>query len=266
VTGEDFVADGRCWRDAAGEGPGVVLVHGTMDRSSSFGRVRKALADMHVARYDRRGYARSMALGPPESFQQQVDDLVDVIGWLVGDGPPPVVFGHSYGGTVALAAAAEAPERLAGVVAFEAPLPWMDWWPSGSAGAAAVASADDPEDAGESFMRRMVGDQRWERLPRRTREARRAEGPTMVAELAQLRPPHPPPFELTSIRVPVLTAHGTEGAAHHGEATRAVAETVPGADLEVVQGSGHGVHLTHPAAVAAMVRRLVADLDLVPEG
>ncbi len=266
MTGEDFVADGRCWRDAAGEGPGVVLVHGTMDRSSSFGRVRNALSDMHVARYDRRGYARSQALGPPEAFHQQVDDLLDVIGWLAGEGAPPVVFGHSYGGTVALAAAAEAPDRLAGVVAFEAPLPWMDWWPSGSAGAAAVAAADDPEDAGERFMRRMVGDQRWERLPRRTREARRAEGPTLVAELAQLRPPHPPPFDLTSIRVPVLAAHGTEGAAQHGEATRVLAETVPGADLEVVQGSGHGVHLTHPAAVAAMVRRLVADLGLVPEG
>lgn len=266
MTGEDFVADGRCWRDAAGEGPGVVLVHGTMDRSSSFGRVRKALSDMHVARYDRRGYARSLALGPPDAFHQQVDDLLDVIGWLVEEGPPPVVFGHSYGGTVALAAAAEAPDRLAGVVAFEAPLPWMDWWPSGSAGAAAVASAGDPEDAGERFMRRMIGDQRWERLPRRTRDARRAEGPTLVAELAQLRPPSPPPFDLTSIRVPVLAAHGTEGAPHHGEASQAVAATVPGADLEVVQGSGHGAHLTHPAKVAAMVRRLVADLGLVAEG
>lgn len=255
-------ADGRCWRDVAGDGPAVVLVHGTMDRSSSFSRVRKALAGMRVARYDRRGYARSVALGPPASFEQQVEDLLDVVAWTVGDGPAPVVFGHSYGGTVALAAAAEAPERVAGVIAFEAPLPWMDWWPSGSAGAAAVAAADDPEEAGEGFMRRMVGDARWERLPPSTRVARRAEGPTLVAELAQLRPPHPPPFELGSIQVPVLAAHGTEGAEHHGQAARAVAEGVAGADLEVVQGSGHGVHLTHPAAVAGMVRRLVADLGL----
>ncbi len=266
MTAADLVAEGRCWRDVAGEGPGVVLVHGTMDRSSSFGRIRKALSDLRVARYDRRGYARSLVLGPPEGFHQQVEDLVDVIGWMADGGPPPVVFGHSYGATVALATAAEVPERLAGVVAFEPPLPWMDWWPSGSAGAAAVASADDPEDAGERFMRRMVGDQRWERLPRRTREARRAEGPTLVAELAQLRPPNPPPFELTSIRVPVLAAHGTEGAPHHGESARVVADRVPGADLEVVAGSGHGVHLTHPAAAATMVRRLVAELGLVPEG
>lgn len=262
MTADDLVAQGRCWRDVAGDGPPVVLVHGTMDRSSSFGRVRRALDDLRVARYDRRGYGRSVALGPPRSFQQQVGDLLDVIGWLSDDGPAPVVFGHSYGGTVALAGAAEAPERIAGVVAFEAPLPWMDWWPSGSAGAAAVAGAEDPEEAGERFMRRMVGDDRWERLPRSTREARRAEGPTLVAELAQLRAPNPPPFELGSVRVPVLAAHGTEGAEHHGQAARAVAASVPGADLEVVAGSGHGVHLTHPAAVAGMVRRLVGDLAL----
>ncbi len=258
-SGDSFVEEGRCWRDVAGDGPPVVLVHGTMDRSSSFARVRKALGDLRVARYDRRGYARSVELGPPQSFAEQVEDLLDVVSWVAPDGPAPVVFGHSYGGTVALAAAAEAPDRLTGVVAFEAPLPWMDWWPSGSAGAAAVAGAADPEEAGEAFMRRMVGDSRWERLPPSTRAARRAEGPTLVAELAQLRPPHPVPFELTSIQVPVLAAHGTDGADHHGEAARAVADGVPGAELEVVQGSGHGVHLTHPAAVAAMVRRLVGD-------
>lgn len=260
MTGGAFVAEGRCWRDVAGEGPAVVLVHGTMDRSSSFGRVRRSLDDLRVARYDRRGYARSVELGPPDSFHQQVDDLLDVVDWVVGTGPPPVVFGHSYGGTVALAAAAEAPDRLAGVISYEAPLPWMDWWPSSSAGAEAVAASDGPEDAGERFMRRMVGDARWEKLPPSTRAARRAEGPTLVAELAQLRPPNPAPFELSSIRVPVLAAQGTEGATHHGEATRAVADGVPGADLEVVSGAGHGIHLTHPAAVAAMVRRLVAEL------
>lgn len=260
MSGTPFVTEGRCWRDVAGEGPAVVLVHGTMDRSSSFGRVRKGLDGMRVARYDRRGYARSVDLGPPGSFDQQVDDLLDVVAWVTQDGPPPVVFGHSYGGTVALATAARSPERLAGVVAFEAPLPWMDWWPTDSAGAAAVAGSDDAEGAGEAFMRRMVGDDRWERLPPSTRAARRAEGPTLVAELAQLRPPHPPPFELGSIRAPVLVAHGTDGAPHHGEAARTVAAGVPGADLEVVSGSGHGVHLTHPSAVAAMVRRLVDEL------
>jgi len=248
------VTDAGCWRTEHGAGPTVVLVHGTMDRSSSFGRVQKALHDFRVVRYDRRGYAHSVGLGPPTSFEQQVDDLLDV----VGDDAGVVVFGHSYGGTIALAGAQVAPERIAGVVAYESPLPWLDWWPAGSAGAAAVAEADDPEAAGERFMRRMIGDQRWERLPPRTKHDRRAEGATLVAEIAQLRPPHPVPLLLSAVSVPVIAAHGTEGAPHHEQAAQAVAEGVAGAELEVVEGAGHGVHLSHPAAVAALARRLAA--------
>lgn len=251
---------GGCWRTEHGEGPSVVLVHGTMDRSSSFGRVQKALDGFRVVRYDRRGYAHSLELGPPASFGQQVDDLLDVVG-----AEPALVFGHSYGGTIALAGAQVAPERVAGVVAYESPLPWLDWWPAGSAGAAAVAEADDPEGAGERFMRRMIGDRRWERLPARTKQDRRAEGATLVAEIAQLRPPHPVPLLLSAVPVPVIAAHGTEGAPHHEQAAQAVADGVPGAELEVVEGAGHGVHLTHPAAVAALVRRLAARVGVLSE-
>ena len=35
-------------------------------------------------------------------------------------------------------------------------------------------------------MRRLIGDEKWERLPRRRRAARRAEGAAMVGELADL--------------------------------------------------------------------------------
>jgi len=250
------VIAGGCWRHADGDGPTVVLVHGTMDRSSSFGRVAKALDGHRVVRYDRRGYGRSLELGPPTSFAQQVGDLLDVLD-TEAEGPA-LVFGHSYGGTIALAAAVADPARIAGVAAYECPLPWMDWWPGDSAGAKAVAGADDPEEAGEAFMRRMVGDRRWERLPPSTRQARRAEGATLVAEIAQLRPPNPVPVDLDQVRVPVVAAHGTHGAPHHHRAAEVVAELVPGAVLEVVEGAPHGVHLTHPAAVAGLVATLEA--------
>ena len=254
MTGPDGTTH-RCWRRADGDGPPVVLVHGTMDRSSSFGRVAKAMEGFRVVRYDRRGYAHSLELGPPDSFAQQVDDLLEVIDSEAG-GRPALVFGHSYGGTIALAAAATHPGTISGVGVYECPLPWLDWWPQDSAGARAVAEAADPEAAGERFMRRMVGDRRWERLPPSTREARRAEGATLVAEIAQLRPPHDVPFDLADVRVPVVASHGTAGVSHHERAAKEVAVRVPDAVLEVVDGAGHGVHLTHPAAVAAMLREL----------
>lgn len=233
----------------------MVLVHGTMDRSSSFARVARHLDGLRVVRYDRRGYGHSLALGPPTSFDDQVADLLAV---LDAEAPSPaVVFGHSYGGTVAMAVAEQHPERLAAVVAYECPLAWLPWWPGDSAGAQAVARADDPEGAGEAFMRRMVGDRRWERLPPSTRDARRAEGPTLVAEITQMRPPHPVPVDLPAVAVPVVAARGTDGPRHHHRAAETVAEAVPGARLEVVDGAPHGVHLTHPGEVARLVRGAV---------
>lgn len=240
------------WRTVHGSGPRVVIVHGTMDRSTSFGRVVRALEGIEVVRYDRRGYGRSIDLGAPASFAQQVDDLLEVAGPA-----PVVVVGHSYGGTIALGAAAAQPDRVAGLVVYECPLPWMPWWPSGSAGARAVADAADAEDAAERFMRRMLGDDRWGKLPPSTRRARRAEGPTLVAEMSHLRPPHPPPFDLGAVGCPTIAANGTQAAPHHARAVAAIAENVLDGTHVVVDGAGHGVHLTHPAAFADLVRRMV---------
>ena len=45
----------------------------------------------------------------------------------------------------------------------------------------------NPEDSAEAFMRRLVGNKVWERLPERTRTARRSEGRVLVGELRDLR-------------------------------------------------------------------------------
>ena len=177
---------GSVWRTAHGHGFPLVVVHGTMDRSTSFGRLVRALDGFHVTRYDRRGYGRSIELGPPDSFAQQVEDLTEVVG-----AQPAVVVGHSYGGTVALAASI-AHRPIAGAVVYECPMPWMPWWPARSAGAAAMADAADPADAAERFMRRMIGDRRWEKLPPSTRAARRARRAPRRERGDALVPAEPP--------------------------------------------------------------------------
>jgi pimeloyl-ACP methyl ester carboxylesterase len=107
-------------------------------------------------------------------------------------------------------------------------------------------------------MRRMIGDERWEGLPQRTRDQRRAEGPALVADLRSIRPPTPAPYDPALLAVPVLAAHGSESRPHHQETARALAAGAPHGELIVVEGAGHGVHLTHPAVVADLVRRGVA--------
>ena len=234
---------------AAGDPATVVFVHGSLDRSAAFARVQRHLADLRVVRYDRRGYGRSLALGPAPSFAAQVDDLEDVVA-----DQPAVVVGHSLGGVIALALAQRRPDLVRAVVAYESPMSWRPWWPTATAGSSAMAADVDAEAAAERFMRRMVGDERWEALPERTRAQRRAEGPALVAEIRSVRDPDRPPYEPERVAVPVVAAHGTESVAHHRETARALAGEAPHAELVTVEGASHGVHLTHPAELARLAR------------
>ncbi|HET9600734.1 MAG TPA: alpha/beta hydrolase [Acidimicrobiales bacterium] len=257
-------ASRRLWVTEVGPEGGavVVLVHGSMDRASGMRGVARRLEDeFRVVLYDRRGYGRSRSVGGPYGIATQVDDLVEVL-----QGRPAVVFGHSLGGDIALAAAGR-PDLVRAVGAYEPPMPWEPWWPTGTAGGEVVRLAEvgGPEAtaaAASMFMRRMIGDARWERLPQSTRADREAEGAALVGELADLR--KRPPFDPDRITVPVLLAYGERGARHHHDGARVLAERFevggpqPRAELVEVPGAEHGIHFQQPAAFADLVRRLVA--------
>ena len=236
------------------DAPVVALVHGTMDRSAGFAKVAHRLAGRyHVLRYDRRGYARSRGVGPPYTCAAHVDDLLTVL-----DGRSAVVVGHSYGGNVALAASVAAPEQVRAVGCYEVPLQWYPWWPGTTAGMAVAAQGREggPEDAAELFLRRMLGDERWDGLPDKTREDRRAEGHVLVGEMVNLRSNAPwQPHEVTA---PVVVGHGTRGAQHHRDGATWMAEQLPNAELVVFEGAGHNAHTTHPEDFARFVDRVAA--------
>lgn len=233
----------------------VVLVHGAMDRGGSFGRVMQRLRDLEVVTYDRRGYARSMGAGQGESFDDQVDDLLAVL-----DGRPAVLAGHSFGGNVVLAGAQAAPDLVPAAVVFEPPAPWTPNWRSRTRNSAPGRS---PEEVAERFMRRMVGDRIWEMLPKATQLQRRAEGVTLLRELEALGDQRP--YQPERVTIPVVVGWGTASAPHLMKAARDLAGELPGAIPWEVEGSSHGVHLSHAAELAAMIR-LAIERGRAPEG
>jgi pimeloyl-ACP methyl ester carboxylesterase len=235
-------------RPAERGAPLVVLVHGSLDRAASFARVAKRLADLDVVTYDRRGYHRSRSEAAPAGLDDHVADLVTVI-----DGRRATLVGHSLGGDVALAAAIAAPDLVAAVGAYEPPLPWLEWWPR----RAATRADEDPAAFAEAFFRRVVGDQAWERLPERTRAERRAEGPTLLAELVALRTKGAP-FDLAAVPVPLVLGRGEQSLWHHRRAVDALVEIHPDAVVVEIEGEAHGAHRSHPDAFAGFVRRAVA--------
>ena len=238
------------------EAPVVVLVHGSLDRATSFGRVVRRLPELHVITYDRRGYGGSRGVVPlAEDLELHVQDLLQVVGERRA-----VVVGHSLGGDVAMAAAIEAPDRIVAVGAYEPPLPWMAWWPRRSQPS---LEGVDPGRYAEQFFRRMVGDSAWDHLNDRARADRLAEGPALVAELRAIRGERPP-FDVAALTVPAVFGRGGQSAERHRAAAAALHAAVPGSQLLDIAGASHGAHLTHPDAFADLVRTTVSAAGATP--
>jgi len=132
----------------------------------------------------------------------------------------------------------------------------MPWWPKAEETAGGLAAtAASPEEAAEAFMRRIVGDDVWERLPARTRADRRAEGAALLPELASIR--ESAPFDPAGVTVPVVLGYGTSTERHHRGGVDALATALPDAEVVEINGGGHGAHVSHPDAFAAFVRTAV---------
>jgi pimeloyl-ACP methyl ester carboxylesterase len=241
--------------------PVIVLCHGAMDRSAGMLRLSRQLDDQAlVIRYDRRGYARSSTVGPPHTVEANIDDLEAVIERHAPGRRISLAFGHSLGGNIVLGLADRRPGLVDRAAVYETPMSWLDWWPSTGAGGAAALAAQptgDPRgpandgDAAEAFMRRLIGDERWEGLRESTRDGRRSEGAAMMAELTDLR--RAAPWRAERVTCPVLTMSGEHGRPHHQRGMRLVAEMIEHAEHVELSGAGHGAPNTNPAELAAVL-------------
>jgi pimeloyl-ACP methyl ester carboxylesterase len=250
------VSPGGIWSAEAGDvdAPLLALVHGSMDRSAGLLKLSRRLdGRCRVLRYDRRGYGRSAPHDGPFGMDAQVTDLVDVLA-----DRPAVIFGHSYGGNVALALAERHPDLVRAVGVYETPLPWLEWWPDSTAGSQANPShvGSAPDEAAERFMRRMIGDQRWERLPSRTRNARRAEGVAMIGELVDID--EHAPWDPAHISVPAVSMRGSDGRSHHRRSSDHLHAVLADCPIVTIEGARHFGPNTHPDAVAAVLTDLVS--------
>lgn len=231
-----------------GELPPIVFVHGTMDRSAGLRRSVRAVQPVGVLTYDRRGYARSLgAGGASTSMDEQVADLLGMVDAVTTG--PVVAVGHSLGALIALHAAVRHPDRVLSVGAWEPPMPWFDWYRADAEDAGIVGDDEDPADAAERFMRVMIGNRLWERLPRSFREERRSEGVTLRADLALVADPTSV-LDLSTVAVPVVAGCGSESSERFRRSAATVAAEVQGATLHEVEGATHGAHLTHSVEFA----------------
>ncbi len=248
----------------ADSGPGAPLVaciHGSMDRHASFAKLRARLVPTcDVLLYDRRGYAASRHVQPPAAG---IDDHVADLCHLLG-GRPAVLFGHSYGGDVALALAQRHPELVNAAVVFEPPLPWLDFWRSSSPHLDHSPGREPaPDEVAERFIRRMIGDRRFARLPAATRAELGRDGAALAAELTSIRR-DPPPFDPGLIEVPVVVVWGAETPERHRRGADWLAGSLRHASVHMLEASGHNGHRTHSREVAEIVLAAVSAPSIEP--
>ena len=193
------------------------------------------------------------------SFLDHVEDLLSVLRWVLGEtGTPPLLVGHSLGGSVSLVASARQPDAVAGLLVFEAPLLWEPWWPRPQ-DEPTTLSPTELEDSAERFMRRIVGDAIWEALPERTKEQRRAEGPVLEAELRTARMMRPP--DLSLISAPVIVATGSEVPDQRRRAIASILAAIPSAESAVLTGAPHNAHTARPEGFAGLIEALGRRVD-----
>ena len=227
----------------------LICVHGGLDRGGSFARLARRLDHFDVVTYDRRGYQGSRAL-TPLNLDYHIADLVALVECESRRGPV-ILFGHSFGGVVALGAALRRPELVALIVVYESPLPWILHRPSSR-----PPLTDDAAAEAERFFRRMVSNGAWDRLNERERESRRLDGPALLGDLRGLHAGGAP-YDLARLTVPMHYLYGDGIILDYYRALCAqLCETVPGVHCRELENASHGAHLSSPDQVAEIINEL----------
>lgn len=104
----------------------VLLIHGSMSRSEDWENIYPRLATRYrTVAYDQRGHGKS-GRATAYSLVDFGSDAVRVVRQVVKG--PTVVIGHSLGSLCAIAAAAEAPDLVVGLVLEDPPIAYAKNW------------------------------------------------------------------------------------------------------------------------------------------
>jgi pimeloyl-ACP methyl ester carboxylesterase len=242
-------ADGtRIAYERHGDGQPLVLLHGSSATRHAWDAVVPHLAeDFSLVVPDRRGREDS-GDADAYSLDREVADLRAILADLDGT---PVVFGHSFGGLLTLAATEEIDfDRL---VLYEPAVLVGEYRGDDlSARMQQRLAAGEREEAMKLFLRDAGGVPAPERLPIWPDEVNLELAETVVRENEAVES-----YDLPSepdIDCPTLLLTGERGPEHLRAGVRTLAERLPQQQLVEFDGIGHMGTMSAPGKIAAAVR------------
>lgn len=233
----------------SGDGPPVLMVHGTGDDRQRFGRLRESLAQrFRLYLMDRRGCGES---GDGSGYRL-ADDIADILAVLRAIGRGVNLFGHSHGAVCAAEAACRT-DRVGKLLLYEPPLPSEV---SDERHAERVrlmvrdAASGDYEAVIERYLRAVV------RVPEPVLAQLKADGeawrrqlakaPAIAREVNAIREYRFVPERFAAIRAPVRFLLGSQTAPGLVASTRVFRAALPGSELVELAGQGHVAFATAP--------------------
>ncbi len=248
--------------DDRGDGPAVVLVHGTAADRSIWREMVDALGDgVRTVAYDRRAYGDS---GAPEPYSgttvgEQADDLAALLS--ATGAAPAVVVGHALGALIALDVVLRFRGLVRGAILIEPQMLWLS--PRGPEVVGDLRDAIElgardggPAGAVDGYLEHVAGPDALSLYGPERVAAAHAATRAFVADLAAGPSWSATRRELRAIDAPVTLITGTRSSAVEHEVVSEMADLLPEA-RRLDADAGHLVHVEAPEAVAAEVRALL---------
>ncbi|MEU3461948.1 alpha/beta fold hydrolase [Streptomyces sp. NPDC006733] len=243
---------GHLWAERAGDGPPLVLLHGSVHDSRLWNRVFAPLAQHHtVIRYDARGHGRSTLATAPFRYE---DDLLAVLDHFAF--PAAELVGLSMGGEVALDFTLEHPERVRALTLIAASAGGHEWprSPDMEAYGAAQHGSDARRIAElELTLWASLGDRApgfdvIEPMVRQNADIRAA-----AAKGHALDPDEDAVGRLDRIAVPTTVIVGDHDHPEISVIARRLADGIPDARTEVVGNADHYLPLRAPGRLLELL-------------
>ncbi|HEY0823036.1 MAG TPA: alpha/beta hydrolase [Ramlibacter sp.] len=252
-----------------GEGPGVVCLHSNASTSSQWRALGDSLSPrFRVLAADSFGAGLSPAWPASGHSLRGEAELLEPV--FARAGAPHFLVGHSYGGAVALLAAALDPRRVRAVVVYEPtlfalvdaqqpPPNGVDGIRHVALGAAAAAAAGDADSAARLFIDFWMGEGSWDAMPASRKPAVAQSVLNVGGWWRALAGDRTPLSAFAAIEAPVLYLTGGRSPESAHAVARVLAPVLRNARVLQFAQLGHMGPITHPALVNAEIERFLRE-------
>jgi 3-oxoadipate enol-lactonase len=243
--------------EVVGEGPPLLLIQGLGYGARGWGPILDLIAeDFTVAAFDNRGFGGSDAPPGPYSVGELAEDaraVLDAAGLERAH-----VVGASLGGMIAQELALAAPQRIDKLVLACTTPGGLGSYPMPAQTVSLMLEAPTmPTDVAlRKFVENALGGGLLEELVERIVAYRTANPPDPGGWQAQAAAgaTHDALDRIGAIAAPTLVVHGTEDVVVDPRNADLLGERIPGARVELLEGSGHLCFWEEPERFAALIR------------